>query len=176
MSETPQNPSGEPSPQPGPAPQPHYDAPAGAGTPPQGAPAAGGQAPYGAQPGQQPGQPYPGQPYAPAPLRPDEERTWAILAHLGGVLISFVAPLIVWLLFRERSRYVDAEGKEALNFQITLAIAYVASWILAGVTFGVLGFLPFLVWVVSVIFGILAAVECNKGLPYRYPVNIRLIK
>ncbi|GAA1867879.1 DUF4870 domain-containing protein [Myceligenerans crystallogenes] len=161
MSETPQNPSGEPSPQPGPGPQPPYDAPAGAGVPPQ-------------QPGY--GTPPPGQPYAPVPLRPDEERTWAVLAHLGGVLLSFLAPLVIWLVFRERSRYVDAEGKEALNFQITLAIAYVAAWILTGVTLGFLSFVPLLVWIASVIFGILAAVECGKGLPYRYPVNIRLIK
>lgn len=179
MSETPQTPGGEPNPQPESTPQPNHDAGAGA-QPPAGAP----QQPYGPpQPGQtpagapQPGQqPYQGAPgYAPTPLRPDEERTWATLAHIGGIILSFVAPLVVWLVFRERSRFVDAEAKEALNFQITLLIVAIALAILTPLTFGIAGIL-YLAFIPALVFMILAAVEASKGRPYRYPVSIRMIK
>ncbi|GIG35693.1 DUF4870 domain-containing protein [Cellulomonas pakistanensis] len=143
-------------------------------------PPAGGpqQPPFGGQPqqpyGGQPQQPYGGQPQQ--PLRPDEEKTWSLLAHLGGILFSFVAPLVVWLVFKGRGPFLDDQAKEALNFQITVAIAYVASWILAGITFGWLSFLPFVVGVAALVFAILAAVAVNKGQWYRYPVTLRLVK
>ena len=110
------------------------------------------------------------------PLRPDEEKTWALLAHLGGIIFSFLAPLVVWLVFKGRGPYLDDQAKEALNFQITVVIAYIASGILAGITFGVLFFLPFVVGVVALVFSILAAVAVNKGEWYRYPLTLRLVK
>ncbi|MBL0887889.1 DUF4870 domain-containing protein [Myceligenerans indicum] len=191
MSETPQTPGAEPNPQSGatppePTPQPNPDAQPGAGVPPQ-RPYGGqqpGQQPYGAQPGgqqpygtPQPGQqPYQGAPgYAPVPLRPDEERTWAVLAHIGGIVLSFVAPLVIWLVFKDRSRFVDAEAKEALNFQLTLVIAGIAISIITAVTFG-FGVILYLAFIAAVVFMIMAAVEASKGRPYRYPVNIRMIK
>ncbi|MBE1877775.1 DUF4870 domain-containing protein [Myceligenerans pegani] len=182
MSETPQTPGAEPSPQPESTPQPNHDAESGAapqqpyGAQPGQQPYAAqqpGQQPYGAQPGQQPYQGAPG--YAPAPLRPDEERTWAVLAHLGGIILSVFAPLIVWLVFKERSRYVDAEAKEALNFQITLVIAGIAIAIITTITFGI-GAILYLAFIAALVFMIMAAVETSKGRPYRYPVNIRIIK
>ncbi|MBO0608069.1 DUF4870 domain-containing protein [Myceligenerans salitolerans] len=194
MSETPQTPGGEPSPQPESTPQPNHDAAQQpAAQPPAGEPSAGApQQPYGAQPGQpphgapQPGQqPYgaqPGQPpyqgapgYAPVPLRPDEERTWATLAHIGGIILSFIAPLVVWLVFKDRSRFVEAEAKEALNFQITLIIAGIAISVITAITFG-FGVILYLAFIAALVFMIMAAVESSKGRPYRYPVNIRMIK
>ncbi|GAB3171387.1 hypothetical protein GCM10027059_39570 [Myceligenerans halotolerans] len=197
MSETPQTPGAEPNPQPGATPQPestpqpNYDPQPGAAgaQPPAGDPAAGApQQPYGAQPGQQPyGAPQPGQqPYQgapgyapPVPLRPDEERTWALVAHLGGLMwiigLGFVPSLIVWLVYKDRSRFVEAEAKEALNFQITLVIAGIGIAIITAITFG-LGALLYLVFIAALVFMIMAAVEASKGRPYRYPVNIRLIK
>lgn len=184
MSETPQTPGAEPNPQPGATPQPEStpqpndDAQSGA------QPAAGQpQQPYGAQPGQQPyGAPQPGQQpyqgaqgYAPVPLRPDEERTWATLAHIGGIILSFIAPLVIWLVYKDRSRFVEAEAKEALNFQITLVIVAIALAILTPITFGIAGIL-YLAFIPALVFMILAAVEGSKGRPYRYPVNIRIIK
>jgi uncharacterized Tic20 family protein len=117
-----------------------------------------------------------GQPYAAAqpPLSDSDQRMWAMLAHLGGILFSFVAPLIVWLVFKDRGRFVDEQAKEALNFQITLIIGYVISTILIVVLIG--AFLMFIVWLAAIIFGILAAVAANKGEAYRYPFAIRLIK
>lgn len=139
----------------------------------------------GQNPPQQPGQPYGQQPYggpqygAPqpgAPLSPQDEKTWAILSHVGGILFSFVAPLIIWLVYRGRGPYLEDQAKEALNFSLTVLIGYVASGILTAVSFGLLGFVPALVGVAALILGIIAAVAANKYTWYRYPVCIRFIK
>ncbi|OZB50220.1 MAG: hypothetical protein B7X40_03120 [Cellulomonas sp. 14-74-6] len=115
-----------------------------------------------------------GQPaYAP-PLNPSDERLWATLAHVGGIVLGFIAPLIVWLVFRERSGFVNDQAKEALNFQILVAIAYVVGSILLVVLVG--GLIMALAWLAAVIFGIMGAVAANKGELYRYPFNWRIIK
>jgi uncharacterized Tic20 family protein len=113
--------------------------------------------------------------YGPPPLRPDEERTWAVLAHLGGLFFSFVAPLVVWLVFRGRGPYLEDQAKEALNFQITVVIAYVAAGILALVTFGIGSPVLAVVGVCQLVFQILAAVAAGRYEWYRYPVTIRFV-
>ncbi|MFF1531292.1 DUF4870 domain-containing protein [Cellulomonas sp. NPDC058312] len=110
------------------------------------------------------------------PLRPDEERTWALLSHLGGILFGFVPSLVVWLVFKGRGQFLEDQAKEALNFQIALTIAYVAASILTAVTFGFASPLLFVVWGAGIVFAILAAVAVNKGEWYRYPVTLRLVK
>jgi len=105
------------------------------------------------------------------PLRPDEERTWSLLAHLGGILFGFLPSLVVWLVFKGRGPFLDDQAKEALNFQITVTIAYIASAILFFIPF-----LPFVVWAANTVFCILAAVAVNKGEWYRYPATLRLVK
>lgn len=143
-----------------------------------GATGAYGQAPP--QPGYQaPGygyqQPAYQQPYgAPAPLSPSDERLWATLAHIGPVLTSFVAPLLIWLVFRERSRFVDDQGKEALNFQIFLAIAYVVGIITAGLIIGF--FILIAAWILGIVLAIQAAIVASRGELYRYPLTWRVIK
>ncbi|GAA3864643.1 DUF4870 domain-containing protein [Leifsonia kafniensis] len=131
------------------------------------------------------GQRPPEQPHSPSPARPlseAEDRQWASFAHLGGIL-SFLPALIIWLVFKDRGRFTAVEAKEALNFQITLLIGYVAIWVvtafLAVVTFGlgsVFGLLVWVVWIFSVIFSILGFMQAKDGHPYRYPINARLIK
>jgi uncharacterized Tic20 family protein len=116
------------------------------------------------------------------PLSPEDERTWAIVAHVGPPVLAlvslgtlgFLTPLIVWLVFRDRSQFVGDQAKESLNFQITLLIAYVIGWLLV---FAFIGFviLP-AVWVLSIVFGILAAVAVNRHEAYRYPISFRFIK
>jgi uncharacterized Tic20 family protein len=66
-----------------------------------------------------------------------EERTLALMCHVGGFLTAFILPLILWLLKRRDSAFVDHHGKEALNFQLTLTVAYVLVS-LAGIAIGVL--------------------------------------
>jgi len=151
--------------------------------PPYGA-APGGQSEYPGQPGYsgQPGQPPAGPPGA-APFSPlvgrqltSDETTWSMLGHLGGIVLWFVAPLIVMLTKGNESPYTKYHSVEALNFQITIAIAWVVSIILTIVSFGILFFLPFLPWVASIVFSVIAGLAANKGESYRYPLSIRLVK
>jgi len=97
-----------------------------------------------------------------------------MFSHLGGILFGFVPALVIWLVFKERGRFVDEQAKEALNFQIIWNIAL----IIASLTFVILiGIVLFpLVYIGGVIFMIMAGMAANKGQAYRYPVNVRLIK
>lgn len=175
-------PYGQPGPaQPGPA-QPGPSQPGPYGQPSQ--PGAYGPPPGAYPPPAQPGAYPPGQPgqyppsggYQQAPVGESDERTWAMLGHLGGILVSFVAGLIVYLVYKDRSRYLREQGAEALNFQITMVIASLVSGVLVAVSFGILFFLPFVVWVVQIVFGILAGLAANRHEDYRYPFSIRLVK
>jgi len=145
------------------------------------------QQPYGNVPPQQPynGTP-PQQPYAApaAPLDAAQDKQWASFAHLGGIL--WILPsLIIWLVFKDRGAKTNVEGKEALNWQITWIIVWVASQIvgliIGGFTFGV-GYLlftlliPWVLYIVNLVFSILGFVKVNGGGSYRYPVNFRFIK
>ena len=151
--------------------------PGGAVPPPAGAvpPPAGAVPPpaYNAPP---PGYaaPPPGYAGAQPPLSDSDQRMWAMLSHLGGILFGFIPSLVIWLMFKERGRFVEEQAKEALNFQITWTIAMILSGILTVILIGFV-LLP-LVGIAGLIFMILAAVAANKGQAYRYPVNVRLIK
>ena len=162
-------PAGGPTPPPGQAPNDHPAPPQQPYSPPP-------QQPYGQQP---PSQPY-AQPAPSGPLPPDQDKQWASFAHFGGV-IGFVPALVIWLIFKDRGPRTNAEGKEALNWQITFTIAMVAAWILTVVLSWVpilnllIGLLPAAVWVVNIVFSILGGVRVNAGGSYRYPVTLRLI-
>jgi len=118
--------------------------------------------------------PPPGYAAPAAPLTDAEQRQWAMFSHLGGILFGFVPALVIWLVFKERGRFVDEQAKEALNFQIIWNIAL----IIASLTFVILiGIVLFpLVYIGGVIFMVMAGMAANKGQAYRYPVNVRLIK
>ena len=102
-----------------------------------------------------------------------------MLAHLSGLIaslvggMSFLGPLIVWLVKKDQSPFVADQAKEALNFQIAVTIAILIS---AASIFACVGvvLLP-LVLIGSIIYSIIAAMEANKGVNYRYPYTIRLI-
>ena len=103
-----------------------------------------------------------------------DERMWAMLCHLLGLFTSFLGPLIIWLIKREESRFVDEQGKEALNFQITVIIAAIAAGLLCIACIGFI-LMP-AVGVIDLVFCIVAAAKANGGQNYRYPVSIRLVK
>ncbi|GAA1443974.1 DUF4870 domain-containing protein [Leifsonia poae] len=149
------------------------------------------QQPYGSVPPQQPQQPQqpyggvpPQQPYgAPAaPLDPAQDKQWASFAHLGGIL--WILPsLIIFLVFKDRGRLTNQEAKEALNWQITWIIVWIASQIVGAIlSFTGIGWLlfglliPWVLYVVNLVFSILGFVKVNGGGTYRYPVNFRFIK
>lgn len=114
-------------------------------------------------------------PAAPAaPLSDSDARLWASLAHFGGILFGFLPSLIIWLVYRERSSFVEGEAKEALNFQITALIASVVAGALTVIIIGFL-LLP-LVGIAVIVFSILGGLSANKGVAYRYPFALRLVK
>jgi uncharacterized Tic20 family protein len=127
------------------------------------------------------------------PLTPDDDKLWAALAHLGGV-VGILPSLIIFLVLRRRGDKTAIESKEALNWQITfvvcwlvveLAATIVAGIVIAavglgsgpgGVTAFILGWLPVAVWVVNIVLSIMGFVTVNRGGSYRYPFAVRLIK
>ena len=108
-------------------------------------------------------------------------RTWCAFCHasaLLGVFLHFpghvLAPLIVWLLKREESPEIDAHGKEALNFQISMLIYNAIAAVFCIVLIGFL-ILPVL-WVLNAVFVIIAAIKASDGELYRYPLTIRFLQ
>lgn len=150
---------------------PQYQVPHGEVPPPPPAPGYGApQGGYGAPQGAYPPPAYAMQP----PLTDSDQRMWSVFAHIGGVFVSFIVPLVILLVFKGRGAFVEDQAKEALNFQITLAIAYFVGGILTIVLVGILILLA--AAVCSVVFAIMAAVASNRGEVYRYPLSLRLIK
>tara|TARA_R110002020_G_scaffold164057_14_gene350440 strand:- start:1965 stop:2315 length:351 start_codon:yes stop_codon:yes gene_type:complete len=106
---------------------------------------------------------------------PQEDRTIALITHLSGIIAGFIVPLIIWLINKDKPEksWLTGQAKEALNFQITLLLAYIVCMVLSFVLIGAL-LMP-LVWIASLVLMILAGVAANKGEDYRYPVALRLI-
>jgi len=110
-----------------------------------------------------------------------DERTWGMIAHLSAFAVfifpaggNIIAPLIVWLARRDTSAFVEAEAREALNFNITVTLAWIVCGILTFALIGIpLGVVVFLGWLVMTI---VAAVKTTEGLGYRYPFSLRLVK
>ena len=149
MSEIPQDPSaqGDQPPQPNTSPPPP--------PPPMSAP---GPA-YGAQ--------------AQAPVSPSDARMWSLFAHIGGLVTTFLAPLVIYLIYKDRDPFIRRHAAQALNFQIIIAIAYFVSSLLI---FVVIGFITYpLAVICSVIFSIMAAVAANKGEEYTYPMIPQMV-
>lgn len=153
-------------------------------------PASYGQPQYGA-----PGQPQygaPGQPQysAAAPMSPVDEKNAGMWGHLSGLSTivtggfgGWIGPLIVFLIYKDRSAFARQESKEALNFGIFMTILAVGIWLLALVlgivTFGIGSLIGLFYWIpglLQVIFSIIGAIRVNNGGSYRYPFNWRLVK
>lgn len=121
-----------------------------------------------------------------------EERQWALFAHLsalvGGIITSgwagsigcFIGPLIIWLVKKDTMPFVNDQGKEALNFNITVGIVFLALFLLSVITLGIglIITLPLMViiGIAWLVLTIIAAIKANNGEAYRYPFAIRLIK
>ena len=121
-----------------------------------------------------------------------EERQWAMFAHLsalaGGIITAgwagsigcFLGPLVIWLMKKETMPFVDDQAKEALNFNITVAIAFFVLFVL---TIGTLGIgliitapLMIIIGLAWLVLTVIAAIKSNEGVRYRYPFAIRLVK
>ncbi len=107
-------------------------------------------------------------------------RTWAMLCHLTALIgllvpLGFVlGPLIVWLIKRAEFPIVNDQGKESLNFQITMLIGIVIGIVLSAVIIGM--FIIPAVLLYDIVMVVVASVKANSGVQYRYPFALRLIK
>lgn len=116
-----------------------------------------------------------------APILTSEEKQWGMACHLSALAGLFLptfghvlGPLVVWLLKKDSSPFVDEEGKESLNFQLSMSLyaLLVAPSILIIIGFFLLGILAFL----SFLFAVIGAVRASNGESYRYPMTIRFLK
>ena len=123
-------------------------------------------------------------PTPPPPIQSQEAissdmKTLAMLAHMLGIVSGFVGALVIWLIKKDENSFVTDQAKEALNFQITVAIASIGAMVAVGIT-GIIGlpliFLPHLVWIGNVVFSVLAGIKAKDGIAYRYPISLKLIK
>ncbi|HXD28455.1 MAG TPA: DUF4870 domain-containing protein [Arthrobacter sp.] len=113
---------------------------------------------------------------APLPLTPSEDRQWATIAHFGGIL-GCIPSGIIYLVYRDRGPFTAQESKEALNFTLPLTVLALLSnlLMLIPVIGGVFAIVAVAIWVYVTVSGVVAGIEVNRGRPYRYPVNLRLI-
>jgi len=109
-----------------------------------------------------------------------DERTWGMLCHLAafsGFVIplgNVLGPLVIWLIKKDEMPFVNDQGKESLNFQLTMMIALIISAILVVVLIGFA--LLAILAVFQIIVLIIATIKANEGVRYRYPYAIRFIK
>jgi uncharacterized protein len=107
------------------------------------------------------------------------ERTYAMFTHLALISIHFglaiVPTLIMWLVKRDKSPFVDDHGREAMNFQISLLVYALAALVLSIVTCGAGMVLYIPIYILGIVGMILASVAANKGQYYRYPMTIRFL-
>jgi uncharacterized Tic20 family protein len=103
-----------------------------------------------------------------------DERTFAILSHVLSLVVGILGPLIIWLIKKDESQYVNECAKESLNFQITVYIGLIIGGITAAILIGII--ILAVIGVADVVFVIIAAIKTSENKIYRYPFNLRLIK
>lgn len=107
------------------------------------------------------------------------ERSWAMFCHLSafaGFIIPFgsiIGPIIVWSIKRDQYPLVDDQGKEAINFQISMLLYYLVSAILIIILVGFA--LIAAIFFFKLIITVVAAIKANEGVRFRYPLSIRFI-
>ncbi len=135
-----------------------------------------------------PYQPQYGPQYGPQPMSPSDERTWAMMAHLapfaGSVVgLPVLGPLVVYLVYKDRSAFVRRHAAASLNFQLMLLIVTVVGAIVAVpltlLTLGI-GLIPVILlaivlWIGALVLQVLAAVAANRGQDYQYPLTPQMV-
>lgn len=115
------------------------------------------------------------------PMRPEDEKLWSTLVHIGGIFFGFLPALIGYLILKDRGPFVRSHTATALNFQISMAIYVFAGTIvsiplmLVGIGFLTIWLIPIAASVLIFIFSIIAAVKANQGQFYTYPLAIRFV-
>ena len=135
--------------------------------------------------------------YNPTPASTDggisaEERQWAMFAHLSALLGAivtagwagsigcFIGPLVIWMVKKDTMPFVDDQAKEALNFNITVAIIFFVLWAVTFLTLFIGGVLTVplmvIVGIAWLVLTVIASIKANQGERYRYPFTLRLVK
>ena len=116
-----------------------------------------------------------------ATVVPKEARNWGMLCHLAGLSgyflppLGFVlGPLIVWAIKKDDHHFIDDQGKEAINFQLTIMICFLVSAVLVMLVIGI--FMLIALGIFTFIMIIIASIKANEGVYYRYPMTIRFFK
>ncbi len=164
-----------------------YEVDAGGGSPESPPPPPGGQ------PAPEPSSQTPGQSPSPADQTPPltgspqaydaQQTTWAMACHLAGLCLLLLPPiggalgsLIIWLIKRDGNPFIDDQGKEALNFQVSVMAALLVLGVLTMIP--VIGCIPGLLALVvvpfHVVFTIIGAIKASQGQQYRYPIRFDL--
>jgi uncharacterized Tic20 family protein len=110
-----------------------------------------------------------------------DEKQWAMFCHLSALLgllaagLTFIGPLVCWLMKKDTSPFVDDQGKEALNFQLNILIYSIVSVVIGALTCFGLVLVP-IVLVYGIVMPIIGGLQANKGERYRYPLTFRIIK
>ncbi len=103
-----------------------------------------------------------------------DEKSMGMLSHLLAIFFGFLAPLIIYLTKKDESKYVEAQAKESLNFQLTMMIAYIICFFLMFIIIGI--FLMVVLHVFRLVVCIIATIKANEGKMYRYPFTLRIVK
>lgn len=111
-----------------------------------------------------------------------EDKQWGMFCHLSALLgllvggLTFIGPLVCWLVKKDSSRFVDYHGKESVNFQINILVYYLIAFAITVATCGIAIPLVLLVMIYGIVMPIIAGLKANNGETYEYPATIRIIK
>lgn len=103
-----------------------------------------------------------------------DETNMGLLMMILAIVTGWLGPLIIWLMKKSESRFLDAQGKEVLNYEITIFLAFIACFILTFVLIGL--FLLPIVILANLILLIMGAINVSKGNFHRFPFALRLLK
>ena len=117
----------------------------------------------------------------------DEARAWGTIARAAGLFL-FIGPLVVWAMKKDAHKYADVQGKEGVNFGLTVAIAMMALWFVEAVlghtpmvgrfmwpVIWMLGMVSWGVYIFNLVVVIIGAMKAHEGIVYRAPLCLRLV-
>ncbi len=103
-----------------------------------------------------------------------DEKSMAMFAHVLGIVLCFIGPLIVWTLRRYKSRFVEENSKVALNFQVTMLILYILGAVLNNLAD--IDFTNYIFFLINVIFSIINGLKAENGELPKYPFSIMFVR